>query len=90
MNEHEAFERRQKEEGVWTMYFDGSVAKVGVVACVYIIPPIRDFKYFSYKLTFQCINNVAKYEALLLDLLASKDLGAKRVKVFGDSELVIN
>ena len=27
INEHEALERKQKEEGLWTMYFDGSVAK---------------------------------------------------------------
>jgi len=72
------------------MYFDGSVAKVGAGACVCIISPIRDFKAFSYKLTFECTNNVAEYEALLLGLHALKDLGAKRVQVFGDSELVIN
>ena len=34
--------------------------------------------------------NVAEYEALLLGLHALKDLGAKRVQIFGDSELVIN
>ena len=63
---------------------------MGVGAGVYIISPIRDFKAFSYKLTFECTNNVAEYEALLLGLPPLKDLGAKRVKVFGDSELVIN
>ena len=66
------------------MYFDGSVAKVGAGAGVYIISHIRDFKSFSYKLTFECTNNVAGYEALLLGLHALKDLGAKRVQVFGD------
>ena len=84
VNEHEALERKQKEEGVWTMYFDGQVAKVGVGAGVYIISPIIDFKDFSYKLTFECTNNVAEYEALLLGLHALKDLGAKRVQFFGD------
>ena len=72
------------------MYFDGSVAKVGPGTSVYIISPNRDFKYFSYKLTFECTNNVTKYEALLLGLHALKDLGAKWVQVFGDSELVKN
>ena len=43
-----------------------------------------------YKLTFECTNNVAEYEALLLGLHALKDMGAKRIKVIGDSELVIN
>ena len=27
-NEHEALERNKKDEGLWTMYFDGSVAKI--------------------------------------------------------------
>ena len=44
----------------------------------------------SYKLTFECTNNVAEYEALLLGLNALKVMGAKRVQVMGDSELVIN
>ena len=59
INEHEALERKQKEEGLWTMYFDGSVAKVGAGASVYIISPIRDFKAYYYKLTFECTNNVS-------------------------------
>ena len=53
LNENEALERKQKEEGLWTMYFDGSMAKVGAGAGVYIISPIRDFKTFSYMLTFE-------------------------------------
>ena len=72
------------------MYFDGSVEKVGVGAGVYIISPIMDFKYLSYKSTFECTNNIAEYEALLLGLHALKNLGAQRIRVLGDSELVIN
>ena len=72
------------------MYFDGSVVKVGVGAGVYIISPIRDFKALSYKLTFECTNNVAEYEELLLGLNSLKDMGEKRVQFMGDSELVIN
>ena len=74
--EHDALETKQKREGQWIMYFDGSAAKVGAGAGVYIISPIRDFKALSYKLTFECTNNVAEYEALLLGLHALKDLGA--------------
>ena len=72
------------------MYFDGSVAKVGSGVGVYIISPIRDTKSYSYKLVFECTNNVAEYEALLLGLHALKELGARRVQFFGDSELVVN
>ena len=48
----DALEKKQKEEGLWTMYFDGSMTKIGVGSDVYIISPIRDFKALSYKLTF--------------------------------------
>ena len=90
MIEQKALEKKQKRDGLWTMYFDGSVEKVSAGAGVYIISPIRDFKALSYKLTFECTNNVAEYEALLLGLHALKDLRAQRIRVLGDSELVIN
>ena len=75
--EHDALEAKQKRERQWIMYFDGSAAKVGAGAGVYIISPIQgEFKALSYKLTFECTNNVAEYEALLLGLHALKDLEA--------------
>ena len=81
----EYLEKKHKAEGLWTMYFDESVATVGAHAGVYIISPIRDFKSLSYKLTFECTNNVAEYESLLLGLHALKDMGSKRIQVMGDS-----
>ena len=58
------------------MYSNGSVAKVSAGAGVYIISPIRDTKAYSYKLVFECTNNVAEYEALLLGLHALKYFGS--------------
>ena len=52
-------EAKQKREGQWITYFDGSAAKI-------------------------------EYEALLLGLHALKYLGAQKIRVLGDSELVIN
>ena len=89
--EHDSLEAKQKREGQWIMYFNGSAAKVGAGAGVYIISPIQgEFKALSYKLTFECTNNVAEYEALLLGLHAFKYLGARRIRILGDSEMVIN
>ena len=45
-------------------------------------------KGHSYKLKFQCTNNITEYEALLLGLQLLKKLGAKRITIHGDSELV--
>ena len=72
------------------MYFDGSISKDGVGAGVWIISPNRDFKALSYILNFECMDNVVEYEAMLLGLHALKDMGAKRIETFGDSELVVN
>ena len=83
-------EESQKDEGLWKMYFDGSVSKAGASVGVYIISPTKEAKGHSYKLIFECFNNVAEYEALLLGLRALKYASAKRVQIFGDSELVIN
>ena len=81
--EWEALETKQKDEGPWKMYFDSSLAKIGVGAGVYIISPIRDTKAYSYKSVFECTNNVEEYESFFLGLHALKDLGAKRVQIFG-------
>ena len=44
---------------------------------------------FAYKLSFPCSNNEEEYEALLLGLKAAKRFGIKKLKEFGDFELVI-
>ena len=43
----------------------------------------------SYKLNFQCKNNITEYEALILGLQLLKKLGAKRISIHGDAELII-
>ena len=67
-------EQRQNDEGVWTMYFDGSISKEGDGVGIWIISPNRYSKVYYFKLTFECTNNVAEYEALLLGLNALEDL----------------
>ena len=44
----------------------------------------------SFKLGFSASNNEAEYEALLAGLRAVMDLGAREVKVYSDSRLVVN
>ena len=48
----ESLDKKKNGEGLWTMYFDGSINKISVGAGVFIISPIRYFKDLSYKLTF--------------------------------------
>lgn len=46
-------------------------------------------KGHAFRLNFKCINNMAEYEALILGLQMVGNLGAKRVSIMGDLELII-
>ncbi|CAN6686435.1 unnamed protein product [Malus baccata var. baccata] len=80
----------QTRDNYWTMYFDGSSTSVSVGVGIIIQSPTHNHWYFSLKLDFDCINNQAEYEALVIGLSVLHDLRATRVLVLGDSELVIN
>jgi ribonuclease HI len=41
------------------------------------------------RLEFQCTNNIVEYEALIQGLKKVVDMKARKIKVFGDSEIVI-
>ena len=68
------------------MNFDGSCTKNNAGAGIWIHNIENNHtEGHSYRLNFQCSNNIAGYEALLLGLHLLKKLGAKRIKVHGDS-----
>jgi ribonuclease HI len=74
----------------WSMDFDGAVSKEGAGAGVWLHNnKSRYSESHSYKLNFQCTNNIAEYEALMLGLKLLKKVGAKQIMVRGDSELII-
>ena len=70
------------------MYFDGSSTFQGGGIGV-ALRSLGEEHTFAYKLHFRCSNNEAEYEALLVGLKATRRLGIKGLKVFGDSKLVI-
>ena len=78
------------KEKWWTMHFDSVVRREGVGAGVDIIA-LYCIKHnlFSYKFYFECTNNAAECEALILGLKIMKELQAKRVHIYGDSDIVI-
>ena len=78
------------EEKWCNMHFDGAVNKEGAGVGISIIGPKSDYRSFSYKLYFDCTNNVAEYEALILGLKMTKELKIKKVSIYGYLKLVIN
>jgi ribonuclease HI len=75
---------------IWTMYSDGSKRVQGVGAGVVLISPHGDKLKYVLRMSFpQASNNEAEYEALLHGMKMAKACGATRLKIFGDSNLVV-
>jgi ribonuclease HI len=75
---------------VWTMYFDGSKRIQGAGAGVVLISPQGDKLKYVLRMSFpQASNNEAEYGALLHGMKMAKACRATRLKIFGDSNLVV-
>ncbi|XP_050908563.1 uncharacterized protein LOC127122237 [Lathyrus oleraceus] len=73
----------------WKLYFDGSILKYETCIGVLIISPNKIPKRFRYRVEGLCSNNEAEYEALIAELEMLLELGATRIEIMGDPELVI-
>jgi ribonuclease HI len=73
----------------WGLYFDGSVCSKGQGAGCVVVSPSGVYIDLSIKLEFACTNNQVEYESLLHRLEFLRDLGARDVDVFGDSNLAV-
>jgi ribonuclease HI len=74
---------------MWMLFFDGSQSLEGAsVGCILKYPKWKK-TLIACKLEFQCTNDTAEYEALLQGLKKEVDLKVDKIKVFGDSEIVI-
>jgi hypothetical protein len=75
---------------LWTMYFDGSLMKIGAGAGLLFISPLGKHVRYVLRLHFPASNNVAEYEALVNGLRIAVELGVRRLDARGDSQLVID
>ncbi|RDX77092.1 Gypsy retrotransposon integrase-like protein 1, partial [Mucuna pruriens] len=71
------------------MWFDRASNIVGNGVGVVLISPCDQCFPFATKLGFDCTNNMAEYEAYTIGLLMALEYQVKRLRVFGDSALVI-
>jgi ribonuclease HI len=74
---------------IWKMFFDGACSREGARAGVFFVSPTQETIYLSYKLEFEATNNVVEYEALVLGLKSTREMGIQKVAVFGDALLVV-
>ena len=69
---------------------DDTFSAMGVGARIVIITPEGIRLEHSFKLGFRASNNKAEYEALLAELRAVLDMGAREVEVYLDSRRVVS
>ena len=75
---------------MWSLHFDGAMSRIGAGAGVWILSPTKEVKLLSFKLYFECTNNVTEYESLIFGLNALRKMKAKKIAIYGDSELIID
>jgi hypothetical protein len=71
------------------MNFYGSCSSEGNRAGIILASPVGKTHNLSYRLEFSCTNNAAEFEALLLGIENSLNLGCGHLLVFRNSELVV-
>ena len=72
------------------MYFNGSIMAPGLGARVVLISPDGSRLRYAIRLHFLASNNTAEYDALINGLRMAIKLGATRLYVHGESELVVD
>ncbi|XP_075480633.1 uncharacterized protein LOC142521295 [Primulina tabacum] len=78
----------QENEDPWKVYVDGSSSKDGSGVGVVLISPAGEEVKLAVRLDFRASNNEAEYEAVLVGFRAAINVGATRVLIFSDSQLV--
>jgi ribonuclease HI len=77
------------EHETWTMYFSSLVMKEGAGVGLVFISPLGVRMEYMVRLHFPVSNNTIEYEALINGLRIDVELRIKRLKIRGDSELIV-
>ncbi|CAL2266568.1 unnamed protein product [Prunus armeniaca] len=67
-----------------------ALQRPGMWSCLILISPDKVVLEYALHFKFHSSNNVAEYEALLVGLRLAKEMGAKQLQIFSDSQLVIH
>ncbi|XP_058068456.1 uncharacterized protein LOC131217538 [Magnolia sinica] len=80
----------ERKAGEWTLFFDGAANSKGSGVRAILYSPDDVSIPISRRLAFNYTNNVIAYEACIAGLREAIILNVKRLRVFGDSQLIIN
>ncbi|KAI5311704.1 hypothetical protein L3X38_040877 [Prunus dulcis] len=75
---------------LWTLFVDGSSNAQGCGAGLVLVSPDKVTLEYALRFNFQASNNEAEYEALLAGLRLAKEMDARQIQIFSDSQLVVH
>jgi ribonuclease HI len=81
-------EEINKDAKAWKVFCDGSWGTFGAGAPAVLVAPSKARTCYAAKLDFSCTNNIAEYEALLLELQKLRAMGIRRVILKTDSQVI--
>ncbi|XP_059295551.1 uncharacterized protein LOC132048886 [Lycium ferocissimum] len=79
-----------EDELGWKVYFDEAVNFKGSGIEAVLVSDSGQYYPVVAKLSFNCTNNMAEYEACILGLHLALDMDVKDLQVIGDSDLLIH
>jgi ribonuclease HI len=85
----EYFGQEQNLEDQWVLYVDGASSQQRSGARVAVISPQGDVLNYALHLIFPMTNNIVEYEAMIVGLKLVKELGAREVRLYSDSQLAV-
>jgi len=71
-----------RESEPWKLYFDGSRCMRGSEVGIVLISPHNNVIPMSYRLSFECTNNMVEYEAIILGLKVAIEIGISRIHIY--------
>jgi ribonuclease HI len=81
-------EVHQIDDEAWTVFCDGSWGTFSAGATTILVSPSRIKTCYASRMEFNCTNNIAEYEAVLLGLKKLRAMGIRRVVLKSDSQVI--
>ncbi|KAJ4820696.1 Pol-polyprotein [Rhynchospora pubera] len=81
---------KRDQEAMWHVHVDGVASERGSGLGIHIKGPKGEVFYYAIHITFPVTNNMVEYEALIAGLRLVEAVGATKVRVYMDSQLVVH
>ncbi|XP_075481342.1 uncharacterized protein LOC142522058 [Primulina tabacum] len=76
------------EEEVWKVSVDGASSLMGCGVGVVLVSPLGEKVKLALRIDSRITNNEAEYEAVLAGIRAAREVGASRIILYSDSQLI--